>query len=611
MSSILVVDDEPANFDVVERFLADDHILYYASSGIEAIETLELAEVDLILLDVMMPGMDGFDLCSRIKDNPGWRMIPILMITALTSKEDLAKGIAVGADDFISKPVNSIELRARVLSLLRIKSYHDEIEEYHKREMSFAKEHSQLMETRSVELELLVRQRTASLDEAIKALEHNALHDPLTDLPNRAMLVESIQNAIDQYRQDHHFSYAVLFLDIDRFSQINDIVGHIAGDQILVEISRRLTSLLESKGLVARFGGDEFVVLLTGFSGEDAVINLAKRLNHILGQPIFVHQRSYSLLASIGIVYASGQYQEANQLLSDADLAMYEAKNDGGGCARTFDASLRSRLIQKHELALELRQGLEQGDLVPYYQPIIDLKENRCIGFEALARWNHKERGLIPPYEFIPVAEENGLIHSLTKQILSQSCQQLAEWQMRFPSAIPLKISVNITADDLASSSLATEFQLALHHANLQTSSITIELTESGFIENYDIANSTAEQLRLCGFQIAIDDFGTGYSSLSYLSRMPISIIKIDRSFVSRMLHDDRTYGIVDSIITLGKRMGLHVVAEGIETSQQLELLKSLGCDFGQGYFFSKPIPAEEAESIFLSHPISSRTEAV
>jgi diguanylate cyclase (GGDEF)-like protein len=598
--SLLVVDDEPANFDVIERYLDDRYLLHYASSGFEALETLELTGVDLILLDVMMPGLDGLEVCKRIKDNPQWRMIPILMITALTSKEDLARGIAVGADDFLSKPVNSLELRARVMSLLRIKSYHDEIQRCHARALSFEQERAILLQGRASELEEQVRQRTASLNDAMEALAHNALHDPLTNLPNRRMLIERLQACIRQNLEFRHVPYAVLFLDIDKFSEINDSVGHIVGDEILASFSQRLASAVEPKTFIARFGGDEFVILIAGHSDPAVIMDLARHLKGVLEQPVILRGRSFVLGASIGIVHGSELYQEANQLLSDADLAMYQAKKDGGGCAQVFDAAMRRQLVRKYELVQDLRQALEQGELIPYYQPIIDLRQDRCIGFEALARWRHPVRGLVSPCEFIPLAEDAGLLPSLTRQILHQACHQLAAWTVRFPEALPLKMNINIGAQDLASSSLLEDFDQALRSADLEASSVTVEVTESGFIENFSAATSVAEQLRSRGLQIAIDDFGTGYSSLAYLRRLPVSIVKIDRSFVSQMHLDDRSYSIVDSIVALGKRMGFQIVAEGLETSEHLKFLRLLGCDFGQGYLFSRPLPAEEIETTLL-----------
>ena len=598
--SLLIVDDEPANFDVIERYLDDRYLLHYASSGIEALETLELTGVDLILLDVMMPELDGLEVCKRIKNNPLWRMIPILMITALTSKEDLAKAIAVGADDFLSKPVNSLELRARVMSLLRIKSYHDEIQRCHARALSFEQERALLLQGRASELEQLVHQRTASLNDAMEALAHNALHDPLTNLPNRRMLIERLQASIRQYLEPLHVPYTVLFLDIDKFSEINDSVGHIVGDEILASISQRLTSAVEPDTFIARFGGDEFVIVIDGHADHAVSMDLARRLKDILEQPIVLQDRSFVLGASIGIVHGSEAYQEANQLLGDADLAMYQAKKVGGGCAQVFDAAMRCQLLRKYDLLQDLRHALEQGDLFPYYQPIIDLRQGRCIGFEALARWRHPVRGLISPCDFIPLAEDAGLLPSLTRQILHQACHQLAAWNLRFPDALPLKMNINIGAQDLASSSLVEDFDQALRSAGLEASYVTVEVTESGFIENFNAATSVAERLRSRGLQIAIDDFGTGYSSLAYLRRLPVSIVKIDRSFVSQMHLDDRSYSIVDSIVALGKRMGFQIVAEGIENAHQLRFLKLLGCDHGQGYFFSKPLPAEEVEQTLL-----------
>jgi diguanylate cyclase (GGDEF)-like protein len=434
------------------------------------------------------------------------------------------------------------------------------------------------------------------------ALSYNALHDPLTNLPNRRMLIEQLQLCLGEKAEGVSSDYAVLFLDIDRFSNVNDSAGHLVGDHILAAVSKRILEEIkdEAQGFVSRFGGDEFVILFKGQPTVPLALALAGRILAAIESPIGLRDQDYVLSASIGIVHGSALYREANELLRDADLAMYQAKKAGGGCVRVFDEALRLRQIQRHELERDLRKALVQDELLPYYQPIIDLRQGRCIGFEALVRWRHPTHGLISPDAFIPIAEESGLLPRLTLQMLRRSAEQLADWLARFPESFPLKMNVNIGARDLAAGLLTEEVEKILQGSPLDGASFTIEVTETGLIENVNTALEVIEQLRSRGLQIAIDDFGTGYSSLAYLRKLPVTIVKIDRSFVSSMHLDDRCYTIVDSIIALGKRMGFQIVAEGIENTHQLRLLKLLGCDHGQGYFFSRPLPAEEVEQTLL-----------
>lgn len=607
-SSILIVDDQPDGYDVIERYLdAHKYTLHYASSGIEALETLEIVDVDLVLLDLMMPEMDGMEVCRRIKASPQWRPIPVIMVTALTSKDDLAKALFVGADDFLSKPVNSLELRARVLAMLRIKHQHDEILSSHERERLLQNERRLLLQQRNLELETQVNLRTASLRSMMEAAALSARQDPLTNLPNRRMMLERIQPAISRQSSPTQPSFALLFLDLDRFSVINDSLGHLIGDQILITIGERLSRHVDSGLFVSRFGGDEFVVLVEESDGVEHVLQVAEDLIDSIRRPIGIDTHQVTVNSSVGIVFADGSYTEPNELLRDADLAMYKAKDDGGNCCRVFEKPMLAEVVSKQELEGELRKALVGHELIPFYQPIVDLCDQRCVAFEALCRWNHPVRGFISPGDFIPVAEETGLVTDLTRQMLMQTCQQLAAWRVAYPNQSSLVVSINLSAHDLRSPSLVAEIHQLLAACGLSGESITLEITESGLIENYAAALLVLGEIRSLGARISIDDFGTGYSSLSYLQQLPASGLKIDRSFVENILQDERSLKVVRAIITLGKELGMKTVAEGIESKEQLDLLRQLGCDYGQGFFFSKPLPAEMAEDLFLRSPGLSR----
>ncbi|GBF78903.1 two-component system response regulator [Aphanothece sacrum] len=600
---ILVVDDEPRNFDVIESFLShENYELNYASSGEEALESLNLMPIDLILLDVMMPEMDGLEACSLIKVNPQWQSIPIIMVTALTAKEDLARCLNTGADDFISKPVNSLELRARVNSMLRIKQQYDEIQIGLQRQAILEAEKIEILENRNIELEKQVAARTASLRATAEVITHNALHDPLTDLPNRRMLLERLELAINKAKQVDSYNYAVLFLDLDKFKVINDSLGHLIGDQLLIKIAENLNNHLQEIYLVTRFGGDEFVILLEYINGIEEIIKITEGILKNFQYPIKLNEYEKEMVvsASIGIVWETKDYSRAADLIRDADIAMYKAKSQGRNSYYIFDAEMHTQAVNRLTLENDLRKALEREEFIVYYQPIMDIQNNILMGFEALVRWQHPTRGFISPIEFISISEDTGLIVSIDTWMFKAVCQQLAIWKNKFPHRFPLKMTINLSAQDIRKASLMEDIDHTLAETGLDGNSITLEITESRLIEDLPQTIDLLTKLKERNIQISIDDFGTGYSSLNYLHRLPANYLKIDRSFVKEMQEENRNYQMISTIINLSNQLGLKVVAEGIETIEQLQWLQQLKCEFGQGYLFSKPLPVQEIEEKFL-----------
>lgn len=543
----------------------------------------------------MMPELDGIQVCQAIKKMPQWQNVPIIIVTALSNKEDLARCLNAGADDFISKPINSIELRARIKSMLRIKTNYDALKLAIEKQGILEAEKVKLLEQYNADLEKKVAQRTAKLEEQTKIIQFNALHDPLTNLPNRNFLNQRLQQAIANIQKSVG-SYAVLFLDLDRFKIINDSLGHLVGDQLLIIIAQQLQTYLGESDLVARFGGEEFVFLLDNINNKEDVIKLTEQIIRDFQKPFLFNGYKFFISTSIGIVFPNKNYWDSFALIRDADIAMYRAKAKGKNSYEVFDENMHSQALKRLSLENELHQALDRQEFCLYYQPIVDILSDppRLVGFEALVRWQHQKGALIAPGEFISVAEEIGLITGIDSWVRRAACQQLAEWKTYLPHGFPLKISINLTAQSLSQSNLIEDIDRLLFDTGLEGDSITLEITESMLIENINDTIDLLTQLKARKIQISIDDFGTGYSSLNYLNRLPIDYLKIDRSFVINLEKNQRNYKIISSIIALSNQLGLTVIAEGIETPQQLKLLQNLGSRFGQGYLFSKPLAVND-----------------
>ena len=436
------------------------------------------------------------------------------------------------------------------------------------------------------------------LRESKEHFRHAAFHDTLTGLPNRLLFTDHLRLAVERARRDANYSFAVLFLDLDRFKTINDSLGHTYGDKLLVEIARRLQSCTRRVDTVARFGGDEFAILLDGTAGPEDAFRVAEKIQAELQTPLDLHGHEAFTTASVGVALSCTGYGNADDVLRDADTAMYRAKDGGKARHEVFDRTMHTRAVTMLRLENDLRRALERGEFRVHYQPIMSLRTGALEGFEALVRWEHPDRGQVTPAEFIPLAEETGLIVPLGLWVLDEACRRLREWQSSSPAHRALTISVNLSGKQLAQPDLAERVQDVLSAVGLDPRCLRLEITESVVMENAEAAAAVLSRLRALGVGLAIDDFGTGYSSLSYLHRFPVNTLKVDRSFVGRMASGDENLEIVRTVVTLAQNLGMQVVAEGIETGEQLALLKALRCDYGQGYFFSKPLPAESAAEL-------------
>ncbi len=431
---------------------------------------------------------------------------------------------------------------------------------------------------------------------AEEQLLHDAFHDNLTGLANRALFMDHLRLTIERGKSRHSNSYAVLFLDFDRFKVINDSLGHAEGDNLLNCVARRLESATRTGDLVARLGGDEFVILLSEMLEETDAVQIAERIQKSLKKPFNLSGSEVFVSASIGIALSTAGHKRAEDMLRDADIAMYRAKAKGRAQYQIFDRTMHEYASRQLSLETEMRRALENREFLIYYQPLINLETESLTGFEALVRWKHPTRGIIQPSEFIPAAEDNGLILPLGNWILQESCRQLRQWQTENPSASPLMVSVNLSTKQFSQTDLVEQVAAALNATGLEPQCLKLEITESHIMENSEQTIVMINRLRALGVELSLDDFGTGYSSLSYLHRLPVSYLKIDRSFVMRMMDNEENGEIVSTIIKLAQNLKMKVVAEGIETAEQLAHLKILDCEFGQGYFFSKPLEAEAAE---------------
>jgi diguanylate cyclase (GGDEF)-like protein/PAS domain S-box-containing protein len=429
-------------------------------------------------------------------------------------------------------------------------------------------------------------------------LNHIAFHDGLTGLPNRGRFHSILTRALEALAIDDTRHFAVMFLDFDRFKLINDSMGHSAGDQFLIQVSRRLQDHVRPGDVVARLGGDEFAVLAMSIGEESEASRLAERLQTVLREPMTIDGVSVSTSASIGITFSRLGYTAPEEMLRDADIAMYRAKTAGKARHALFDSRLHKEVADRMTLENDLRQAVKEGALEIAYQPLYALNGARLIGFEALARWNHAERGAVSPLTFIPVAEEAGLMVELTDLVLDRACAQVRLWQERAGVLGDLKLQVNLSGADLSHGALYERIERTLRHTRFAPRLLTLELTENILMTRVEGAIATLESLRRLGVSLAIDDFGTGYSSLSYLSTLPIDSLKIDRSFVHGMRNSRKDAEIVRAIVSLGTTLGKSVVAEGIETQSQLMQLHDLGCEHGQGFHLSRPLTPAQVEAL-------------
>ena len=433
-------------------------------------------------------------------------------------------------------------------------------------------------------------------------LVHDALHDSLTGLPNRNLFMDRVEQALKYGNRHSQYMFAVMFIDLDRFKMVNDMHGHMIGDQFLQAIAKILGSCLRSVGdTVARLGGDEFTILIDDIQEVSEALIIADRILSKLLHPINLPTQTIFASASIGIVISNRDYVNSTDLLRDADIAMYRAKSLGKGRYILFDKEMYEQNLRAIQLDSDLHYALEREEFELYYQPIMSLASDKLAGFEALIRWHHPERGLVPPCEFIPIAEETGLIIGIGDWVINQACKQLSIWQSQFIEAKSLKMSINLTCQQIREKNLLEKLDRVLATTGIDGSTIRLEITESSMMDQGEETIAKLEQLRARNIQLSIDDFGQGYSSLSYLHRFPVNTLKIDRTFVEQMSLGGQNFEIIRTIIILAHALDMNVVAEGVETHEQMSMLKQLGCEYAQGYFFSRPIIAAAAEQMIRS----------
>jgi diguanylate cyclase (GGDEF)-like protein len=561
---ILVVDDDRAMCFALRKVLEQDgYRIEEARNGAQAMAICERRMPDLVLMDALMPVMDGFAACKNLRVLPGGAVVPVLVITSLDDEHAIEQAFSAGATDYIPKPVHFAVLRQRVARLLRA---------------SRAERHVRRL----------------------------AYHDALTGLPNRALFMERLGEMLARRRADDDL-LAVLFLDLDRFKIVNDTLGHEVGDLLLKAASERILRCVRAGDLVARLGGDEFTVVLDGIKSRSVAATVADNICHALADPfVFMGQEMY-VTASIGVSLYPADGDDIAALVKHADTAMFRAKEQRSNY-RFYEQDMEAAVTLRMELDGEMRRALARNEFVLYYQPVADLATDKIVSMEALLRWNHPERGLVSPAEIIPLAEETGFILSIGEWVLRKACTQLQEWLENGYETVP--VAVNISGRQLEKGCLYETVAKVLQETKLPPSLLGLEITESTIMDSPERIIPILRKLREIEVRLSIDDFGTGYSSLSYLKRFPVDALKIDRSFVCDITTDPADAAIVTGIIALARSLGMQTVAEGVETSEQHEALKRLGCDMVQGYHLSRPLPVAELEEKILSKRARTRRGA-
>jgi diguanylate cyclase (GGDEF)-like protein len=602
---VLVVNDHPASLLALESLLvraADsvDYEVHTATSGEEALRKVLIHEFAVILLDVSMPGMDGFETAEAIHSHPRSASIPIIFITAHYGDEIYRlQGYQRGAVDYLLTPVIPQVLRAKVSVFIELAKKNLLLR---RQTQELAELNRDLQVQRVQDLKRINATLEAEIIERRQAEERAhglATRDPLTGLLNRRSLIERLEDAIAR-AQRHSHSLALLFLDMDRFKTINDTLGHDVGDGLLLQVAERISGSVRESDMVARLGGDEFVVLMEGPLNYEGAAEVAKKIILASKMPYNVGPHSLKTSVSIGISMYPQDGESVQTLMKHADLAMYHAKQNERGTVQFFHEELNARLTERIRLEHELQQALEANQFELYYQPKIEIQSGRVAGVEALLRWHHPRLGLITGSDFLNEAADSGQLIPIGERVLAAACAQAKRW-LDAQSALPkLPIAVNIAIPQIHPE-LPGAIRNTLSRFDIHPSCLQLEITESLLIRDLDTAMAVLQEINESGITIAIDDFGTGYSSLSVLKALPIDILKIDQSFVRDLGKDSGSDAIVAAIINMARALALRVVAEGVETPEQLAILRRLGCDEYQGYLFSRPLPADTLATHLLS----------
>jgi diguanylate cyclase (GGDEF)-like protein len=591
--TLLIVDDIADNRAVLARRLGRQGFLTVeAESGEQALELIGANPFDLVLLDVMMPGLDGVEVLKRIRERHAPMQLPVIMVTAKADGSDVAESLEAGANDYVTKPVDFIAALARIKTQLDRKRAKDELERANDAlqalngslEQRIAERMALLVETNeALKKEIAERERSQA------EIHYLAHHDSLTGLANRVLLRQELEQALAQPTRTE---FAVLFVDLDGFKSINDTLGHSTGDGLLKCVANRLIESVRDSDRVARLGGDEFAIIQFDAEQPKGAAMLANRLIDLLGRPYQVEGNQLNIGASVGIAVASKDQTKPEDLLKRADLAMYSAKAEGRGTYRFFETRMDESAQARRAMESLLRTADIEKAFEVYYQPLIDVTEKRVICLEALLRWRHPDKGFISPAQFIPLAEEIGLIVTLGEWVLRQACMEATKW----PEDV--KVAVNLSPVQFKYSGLPRAVEDALAESGLPARRLELEITESVLLERTETSLAILHELRELGVAISMDDFGTGYSSLSYLRSFRFDKVKIDRAFIGDLTNGYDSLKIVRAINDLGRSFGMTTVAEGVETMEQLRCLEDEGCGQVQGYLISPPRPASEVLSI-------------
>ncbi|HAA33224.1 MAG TPA: GGDEF domain-containing response regulator, partial [Cyanobacteria bacterium UBA8553] len=548
-----------------KRIVAKELDFVFAHNGVEALQQLHAEhQIDVILTDINMPEMDGLTLLGKITELD--QNVKAVVVSAYGDLPNIRIAMNRGAFDFVTKPIDFQDLSITI--------------------------------DKTIEFVQKIKEQQEQLQEALEQLKYQAFHDQLTGLPNQNLILSRIRQCIES--EQHNSLFAVLFLSLDSFKAVKEGLGHIFSDQLLVEVSRRIEKCVQPTDTVARVGTDEFAVLLNNLQDFQEAQNQAELLRQALKSPFKLNGSMVSSTTYIGIVNSTVGYAQPEDYLRAADTAMNYAKTQGRSSTALFDTSMQHRTLERLQLEADLQEAIERQEFYLNYQPILSLKTGQVVSFEALVRWRHPQRGFVPPVKFIPLAEETGLIIPLGEWVLSEACKQFSLWRSQFSNYSPLTMSVNLSGVQLENPDLLHSIDEILQSLSLSGSSLKLEITESILMNKRSTATALLEQLKARHIQLSIDDFGTGYSSLSYLQSLTIDTLKIDRSFINGIEKREKNLEITQTIINLAHSLKLDVVAEGVETQEQLDILRSLGCEYAQGYFFSRPLD-EQAVVAFMT----------
>jgi len=586
--SILIVDDERFFCNLLQSILENDYHIFIANNRNEAIEALKKYKIDLILLDIVMPDIDGYQICKEIKQNEQYSEVPIIFLTVKNEIEDELNGFNSGAVDYITKPISPPIVTARVETHIALAKATKKIQQH------------------AVNLEHMISQRTVELTKEIaekqkvyEKLHYLANYDQLTLLPNRNLFNERL-TYVHKAAKRNSSAFALLLIDLDRFKTVNDSLGHHIGDLLLEQAGQRLSSCLRDVDSIARLGGDEFTVIITELQHKEDAAIVANKIIATISQPFEIHGQIIHIGCSIGITCYPADGKDLSVMLKNSDMAMYEVKRNSKNAYTFFTPEMNIHTKHRVELEKDIYQAMSDNDLYLQYQPIINLKTNKICTVEALLRWKHSKHGQVPPDKIISIAEESDLILVLGEWVFEEACKQLSKWKAEGFEDLHIAINMSSRQFDTKFDSAAILKKL-INQYNIPKNHIHLEITEGLMLENSKFILDKLFELKEMGILLAIDDFGTGYSSLSYLRKFPVDILKIDQSFIRELTQEKTDNTLIKTIIAMGKNLNLAVIAEGVEYQDQLTFLNDQGCNQVQGYYFSKPIFADEI-SILLEN---------